>query len=85
MADIEEDVLKRVIVSERRNPAGLVESLGAIEGGSNIIKGLFTLSASEIAKGIGQFGLAKLQKNINDTDNIIKRSFGKFNQSVQSK
>lgn len=81
LAAITDDVEKRFIVFERANPAGLVESFGAVEGGANILKGIMTASPSDIIKGAAQFGLGRMQKKANDANELIKKSFKKLNQS----
>jgi uncharacterized protein YjbJ (UPF0337 family) len=75
LREIEEDAMKRLIVFERQNPAGLVDSISRISGVGNIIKGIATLSPSEIAKGAGEIAVGQIQKRANDADLIVKKAF----------
>jgi len=82
LRQVEEDVLKRLIIFERQNPQGLVESFSKISGVGNILKGLMTASPSEIAKGAGEIALGQLQKRANDADVLVKNAFEKLSKRL---
>ena len=84
LREIEEDVLKRLIVFERQNPQGLVESVSKISGVGNILKGLIKLSPADIAKGAGELALGQIQRRSNDADQLVKRAFEKLYKSKGS-
>jgi len=80
LREIEEDALKRLIVFERQNPQGLVDSFSKISGVGNILKGIMTASPADIAKGAGEIALGQIQKKANDADAIIKKVFEKLHK-----
>lgn len=71
----EEDALKRLVVFERQNPQGLIESYSKISGVGNIIKGVATLNPSEVVKGASEVIMGQVQRRANDADTLIKKAF----------
>ena len=76
MRQAEEDALKRLVVFERQNPQGLIESVSKISGIGNVVKGVVSMNPADIARGVGELAIGKIQKSANDADNLIKKAFG---------
>lgn len=84
----EEDVLKRIIVFERQNPEGLIDSFSKISGIGNIMKGVAgTVTGgaiggpSDILRGAAELTVGKIQKAANDSDLLIKKAFETMKKS----
>ena len=80
LRQVEDDVLKRLVVFERQNPQGLVESFSKISGVGNILKGFVPGGGgvSSIVKGVGEIALGQIQKRANDADTLVRKAFEKL-------
>ena len=81
LREIEDDVLKRLIVFERQNPISLLEGIGKVAGLGDIAKGMLTVPVApvkgiaKIAGGVAEIAASKLAKQANDADTLIKNGF----------
>lgn len=74
LSSIEDDVLKRVIVFERRNPEGLTDILTKTEAAADIAFG----GTTGRLRGIARLTIGSQLKKANDADELIKRAFEKL-------
>ncbi len=74
LSSIEDDVLKRVIVFERRNPEGLADILNKTEAAALIAFG----GPKQKLQAIARLTVGRQLKKANDADELIKRAFEKI-------
>lgn len=71
---IEKDVYRRAVVDARKNNKGLVDFADVFSAG-DIILGVTTMNAAQVAKGGFQMFIKEMYKRRNDPNNIIKKMF----------
>lgn len=74
LSSIEDDVLKRVIVFERRNPEGLADILNKTEAAALIAFG----GPKQKLQAIARLTVGRQLKKANDADDLIRRAFEKI-------
>lgn len=80
LKSLEADVNKRAVVYGRQNAKGLVDMLGDIAGGGDMVQGLLSLNPAKFAGGIAKKGIAAYIKALVNPDNVIKDMFKKVNK-----
>lgn len=78
LSAIEDDVLKRAIVFERRNPEGLADMLTKTEAAAEMAFG----GTQGRIKALARLTMQSRLKKANDADELIKRAFQKMKKGI---
>ena len=84
LREVEDAATKRQIVFSRANPQDLQESISKARGVGNIVKGVFTLSPSDVLQGASEVVTSQVQKRANDADFLIKSAFDDIGNELGS-
>ena len=85
LKEIEDDVIKRMIVFERQNPEGLFSGLGKLAGAGSVTRGILSGSLPQIGQGISEIAISQLLKQANDVDKLIEKGFRQISDELIGK
>lgn len=85
LREIEEDVIRRIVVFERQNPAGLFDGLGSMAGIANIVRGMLTASPGAAVQGATELTMGMAIKRMNNADNLVRKAFENISKQVSPK